>query len=861
MWANVVDQVCTFIELNGLRVRETVVLLPFAQHLPLIRQAWLKVRPVGWMPRFETTQTLAKSFPAPAAPELGPSGDIVADRLAAAQLLGAQAWADAARKRDPSVFQHWVEELVNTSGQLLKAADAIAPEARDEFWDKARARVEESAGPGALESALSRIAIEWAALRDTGPLDALFDFEPAGWVIIHAGGRDAVGEALVQRSFAPVLRLETDPEPESWFDETACGAKVVACADFEAEAQTAAGQVMRHIEAGQLPVALIAQDRIMVRRVRALLERQQVRLRDETGWKLSTTRAAACIAGLLGLARYRASTDDLLDWLKSSFVLVGEQNTPEARQLLEQGLRKQRAAVITEVKSSFLEPSARELFHAVVALTQKLSKASRGSLAQWQQRLRAVLEASGIWAIMEADVAGIQALQTLRLTDGAAQGAFAAQAESAQMELSEYTNWVDSMLEAGAFNPPSLTEPEVVITPMVRAMLRPFGAAVMPGCDDQLLGAAARIPGWLSEAERADLGLPTREKLRTEETIAFAHLLRRPVTLLWRRSEEGSPRNPSVLLERLRLARQRFGTEPPAWQDPLVERACDLVPVQPAAPSGPHLLPGQMSATSYEALRSCPYSFFAKHMLSLREQRELDEEVEHRDYGTWMHAVLRAFHERRASEPLPYDQEVPRMLAIGQEKLAALGLSRAAFLPYSVRFEQVAHSYISWLADHESKGGAFRQAEVELTVPGPGVDLHGQLDRVDDVSGEQAETLLVDYKTGSQNGLREKLRVPLEDTQLPFYAAVWRKSPNAQSNPKPVRAIYLALEGDIKSFEHEEVEASADKLLSGLDRDLQRIRSGASLPPMGEGAVCDYCEVRGLCRKNHWSATASSSFK
>jgi ATP-dependent helicase/nuclease subunit B len=25
------------------------------------------------------------------------------------------------------------------------------------------------------------------------------------------------------------------------------------------------------------------------------------------------------------------------------------------------------------------------------------------------------------------------------------------------------------------------------------------------------------------------------------------------------------------------------------------------------------------------------------------------------------------------------------------------------------------------------------------------------------------------------------------------------------------------------------------------------------MPALGEGSVCDFCEVRGLCRKDHWT--------
>ena len=47
---------------------------------------------------------------------------------------------------------------------------------------------------------------------------------------------------------------------------------------------------------------------------------------------------------------------------------------------------------------------------------------------------------------------------------------------------------------------------------------------------------------------------------------------------------------------------------------------------------------------TFEALRACPYRFFAQSVLGLRAADELDPEVEKRDYGKWLHEVLHRFH-------------------------------------------------------------------------------------------------------------------------------------------------------------------------------------------------------------------------
>jgi ATP-dependent helicase/nuclease subunit B len=31
------------------------------------------------------------------------------------------------------------------------------------------------------------------------------------------------------------------------------------------------------------------------------------------------------------------------------------------------------------------------------------------------------------------------------------------------------------------------------------------------------------------------------------------------------------------------------------------------------------------------------------------------------------------------------------------------------------------------------------------------------------------------------------------------------------------------------------------------------LRGGAGLPALGEGASCEYCAARGLCRRDDWS--------
>jgi ATP-dependent helicase/nuclease subunit B len=35
---------------------------------------------------------------------------------------------------------------------------------------------------------------------------------------------------------------------------------------------------------------------------------------------------------------------------------------------------------------------------------------------------------------------------------------------------------------------------------------------------------------------------------------------------------------------------------------------------------------------------------------------------------------------------------------------------------------------------------------------------------------------------------------------------------------------------------------------------MKRLREGAGLRALGEGSACEYCQARGLCRRDHWAS-------
>lgn len=854
-WRAIAREVAAWAERERVALRDALLLVPFAQHLPLARRAFAQQG--GWLPRIETSMTLARSLAPP--PELHPAQlrfDAALDRLAARRLLRSQSVGQALQRRDARGFDHAVGALVQTAQALARAAAAVPPGQREAHWARSRELLGVAAGPGGTERLLARIALEWAAASAEPATDLLFSLRPSAWIVVQAGGPQALaGALLAEAGDTPCLLIDADPPLSDPLRPAGTRVAVAACADFEAEAQRCAAEVLAGLARGETPIALVAQDRLLMRRVRALLARAQVPVADETGWKLSTTRAGATIAALLRACAPRATGDDWLDWLKSCGGAWPA--LPDARggmRALESAMRRESWTSPAAVDPGRLLPPAAALWSAAQGIVAGLRQTRTRSFPGWLGALRAALTACGAWDALVADDAGRQALLALHLGDASALNSDGTDT----MTLTEFGGWLDDTLEDAVFVPEAPAAPQVVITPLARALLRPFAAVLLPGADEKRLGAHPTPHPLLSETQAEALGLPGAQAQRDAELLAFAQLLRQPsLTLLRRLDDGGEPLAPSPLLERLTLALRAAGRAPALAPDPFDSLAVPAQPVPRPAPVAGELLPTSLSASACEALRTCPYKFFALRMLRLGESEELDDEVDKRAYGKWLHEVLHRFHLEREA-PADAATEEARLREVALAVRDKLALDEASFLPFWATFGRFVSPYVQWLHARDAGGARWVGGEQEMTAQPPswdGATMKGVIDRIDRVPGPQGPvTELIDYKTGSAEGLKKKLARPQEDTQLAFYAALL--SHQADAPPGPLAAAYLPLdESDgIAALVHEDVETTAVQLVAGLGRDLARIRGGTPLPALGEGDACTFCEARGLCRRDHWAA-------
>ena len=614
--------------------------------------------------------------------------------------------------------------------------------------------------------------------------------------------------------------------------------------DLEAQAQAAATQVRQWIAQGHARIALVALDRMAARRLRALLERDRILIEDETGWTFATAAVAHVLDRLFALLQDDCYHRDLLDLLKSPFVFADLESDRRLGAVAE----LERAIADEGVVSGWSQFTAlaRQSVPAALSMLARLEAARarlsgrRRTLGQWQQALLTALADLGADQAFAADAAGRQLLgllQTLSVRVAAHPGRYA---------FGAWREWLALQMDQGTFRDDGIESPIRLVSPG-GARLRDFDAAVLLGADAAHLPPAG-VGGVFNDRIRAELGLPATAHKHAELRAALSDILSHipRVLVTWQGSMEGDPNPVSPWLEVL------DGFHRLAWDASLKQTwpGAQIAPTPPApAPTwpAPMRLPARISASAWQSLVACPYRFYARHILMLAEEEAVPEEMEKRDYGELVHAILHVFHDRH-----------PRLADATRATLVAdlLQIGRTVFTPHrrksyltlgwQLRWERRLPAYVDWALAREAHGYRWQAGEVRITrslpLPGGGeISLHGRLDRVDAGPAGQA---VLDYKARPRDSLRRGLKRPGEDVQLPFYGLL----------TEAAEAAYVALDDDKVDTQAPDTDLPSLTALEmrRMQSILAALRQGAALPANGAEQTCGHCEMRGLCRRDYW---------
>ncbi len=620
----------------------------------------------------------------------------------------------------------------------------------------------------------------------------------------------------------------------------------------EGEVRHACDTVCEWLSAGLKRVAVVATDRALARRLRAMLERRGVLAEDNAGWSLATTRVGAVVRDLLRL-QMRPTAALLQSCIDSPLVAQSQRDVLLAALWPVLGKLPPHALLDWEALAGSAGGSA----EASAWLNQlRMALRTMGgrprSLAAWLDALLTTLERTA--PHLALDAAGQQLLAHLR------ESCAALATDTASCSRRELAGWLDWTLESALFRDASVQSP-VLLTHQSALRGLCFDALIVAGADAAHLPAAAPRSRIVRDAARAELGLQDAAARRCWAVEDWCLLIGSAprVVISWQALDDrGEPNVASPLLQLMQ------GFHALAWGRPLPEATPFATPAPASPPAlGPPeaavmaSLPEALSPTGYQALLECPYRWFVRNSLGLKPPQEASETVEPRDFGVAVHDILRDFH-----RAVPVVSSVGRDTALAELDAVAVRL----FAPIMARdfaagawlerWRAVAPAYLDWQLEREAQGWRVEVSACEeavrslLSIDGGEVTLHGRPDRVDTRHGAEGGRAVIDYKTGSRKAPERLAEDPTEDAQLVLYAHLLEQVQAVAYLPLGSDALKKdALKAVVLS--DPALEEAVSGHLARLADTLQRAAAGEALQAMGDDAACRYCHARGICRHDH----------
>lgn len=712
-------------------------------------------------------------------------------------------------------------------------------------------------------------ALSWLAESHAGPLYVLgiTQFSPAERECLERlaareavirllpdAGSTATGR-LLQTAWAQTPPLRARAQPLQDMPVPDLPLRLFPANSLEEEAQAASMQIRLWLAQGKRRILVVAQDRLTARRTRALLERAEVLVEDETGWPLSTTAAASAVMRWIEASADGFNHEDTLDLLKSPYLLntwPGE-DLHEGIASLEMQLRKDGPAPgLPGLQHRARQSGSTHAQNLVIALqraAQPLS-AKRLPLAGWCRRLQESLGLLDMAASLRQDEAGRQLLDEL------AQRMHELQTDQTPYGFSEWRRWLAQEWESANFVDHGVESP-VVFTHLAATRCRPADAVLVLGADAAKLPAPPPVSPFFNQRVRAALGLPgiADQQAQTESDLLFLLSPGPEALVTWRARQNGEDTLVSPWFARLESLCKL------AWGRSLVDTRLrglagatrPAAELSPAAAPRPALAAGQVpqriSPSAYNQLMACPYQYFAARVLRLEELDDIDTELDKRDYGETVHAILDRFHRQYpVLGDIPDAVLIEALQNISEAEFGNIGDGDFFALAWLRRWQGRLPAYLAWQRVREAQGWRWQVGEEKLSrgfplADGSTLELAGTLDRIDRKGDEYA---VLDYKTGTATRLRAQLSAPGEDVQLPAYALLLDQHVSS--------AAYVTVDeaktGDLSPPQEiaELSRATGERLVSIFNR----LHEGAPLPAQGVDAACDYCSMRGLCRKDYW---------
>jgi len=662
--------------------------------------------------------------------------------------------------------------------------------------------------------------------------------------------------------------------------------RLIAQPSFEKMAWGALACIREHIVAKRYRIALVAQDRLVARRVRALLDRLGPNLTviDQTGWKLSTTSAAAAVHSYLELMNSEGGPDlstllgffknPLINW-SSIITQLTEHDHLDAEPFawfIESTLLSKSCGGQWIEWAQLFEPDQKDLHNDPQQLqyleySQKLIMYLRDLTAQWQgsyqsshdwvELLQKHLTQFGMMESLQSDPAGQSVLKELEQLG---------LLEDANINASSWISLLDTWMEQASFiQDLEYQEVRIAIIPLASIRLNYFDAVVMVGCDDRQLPSQPEHGSIFSKAmlKALDDQLPVFEYLSQARDLSQLLMAHRHVDFLWQEYQKTQEVNrPAAWLTRLQMGL-------PSFKDativlPIGEIQSQGIVTASAKVMYSELLPTYISPSSYQSLRSCPYRFFVTYILKLRSPKALQDLSEFGSIGTLLHEILKFFYRSYVKQKPFQDLDAQRVWMnkeleiISIEHWDQLIQQNGHMLYEQEQWLAQIPDWIEWQLQQESNGWKFVEAEKNLEFAlqlanGIAIKVKGRADRVD--QKDSGDYRVLDYKFKNIEKLKKSQKLIDDDPQLLMYSKALTQDADSAITINDAGWVSLRdPEGKERGLLQEVHPDILEDLEDQMTTVLNKVWEGKPLLANGPSQICQYCDARGLCRKGMWES-------
>lgn len=551
---------------------------------------------------------------------------------------------------------------------------------------------------------------------------------------------------------APVSDKWRDIDNSINITEATKGIQLVNCNSQRDEAAAIAIKIREIINIPEKTTALVTYDRNLARRVAAELERFEIKVDDSAGLPLHLSPVGVFFRLIAESAEDINSEIKIISLLKHPFTLC-HSSPAEFRKLAYDYEMKLRQKDKYTAPSEF-NGTIKEFF----ALLSQLSKALSNPDIEFYDILHLHIQTAEQLAT-PADK-GVQ--NTLWRGDAGKTAAnFFTKLLSAAPALGkingrDYLSLICELMAFESVRSSYGTHPRISILGPIEARLHHFDHIILGEVNEGIWPKPAQADMWMSRPMKKDFGFSLPEKnigILAADLCGF--LAAENVVMTRAERVDGTPMKKSRWLLRMETVLKALNSDIEALKSKeiflianAVDKPAQYTPIKAPAPCPPvSSRPRKLSASGVDLLIQDPYSAYAKYILKLYPLDDLDIEMDQRDYGTLVHAIIEEFNNLYPAQ-LP-DNALDVLLDLGEKHFASLHIDRDKEAFWRPKFIKTAQ----WILEQEREYRINVKrinneicGEITYDLPLGEFTFTAKADRIDEL--KDGTINIIDYKTG-----------------------------------------------------------------------------------------------------------------